>query len=140
MDFLNLEVYFMNDFGQLQLIWIRRLASETGRITALMEAGDLSVINLVRYKKSISEIDDYCRFVIEAQDWDNVKEIPKIVDEVEEKLFVHFYELIDHFDSEDAHLDSSNDDEYDIVLDLNDNPLRDVLFSLIDDEDMDIFL
>lgn len=130
----------MNDFGQLQLIWIRRLARESGRIIALMESGNLSVVDLVRYKKSISAIDEYCRFVIEAQDWDDIKNLPAIVDEVEEKLFIHFYELIDHFDDDEVHLDFSNEDNGEIYLKFDDDFLNEVVFSIIDDEDTDFYL
>ena len=130
----------MNDFGQLQLIWIRRLARETSRIETLMEVGNLSVIDLVRYKRSISAIDDYCRFVIDAQDWDNVGKIPEIIEEVEEKLFVHFFELIDHFDGEKVHLDFSNEDNGEISLNFDDISLEDITLTIIDDEDIDIFL
>lgn len=130
----------MNDFGQLQLIWIRRLARESGRIIALMESGNLSVVDLVRYKKSISAIDEYCRFVIEAQDWDDIKNLPAIVDEVEEKLFLHFYELIDHFDDDEVHLDFSNEDNGEIYLKFDNDFLNEVVFSIIDDEDTDFYL
>lgn len=130
----------MNEFGQLQLIWIRRLARETGRITALMEAGNLSVVDLVKYKKSISSMDGFCRFVIESQDWDDVKRIPEIVEDVEEKLFLHFYEMIDRFDGEGAHLDFSKEDEGKISLNFDDASLEDIVFTIIDDEDIDVFL
>ena len=50
----------MNDFGLVQLIWIKRLVSETSRINTLVECNRLSHADLNRYKSVISSIDDFC--------------------------------------------------------------------------------
>ena len=73
----------MNDFGLVQLIWIKRLVSETTRINTLIECNSLSKKDLNRYKSVISAIDDFCAFVINSQNWRDVKNISSIVDEVE---------------------------------------------------------
>ena len=82
----------MNDFGLVQLIWIKRLVSETSRINTLIECNRLSRTDLNRYKSVISAIDDFCAFVINSQNWRDVKNISKTLDEVEMVLFQHFYE------------------------------------------------
>ncbi len=87
----------MNEFGITQLIFLRRLGMETERVNVLFESGNLGVRDLIRYKNSISSIDDFCNFVVNSQDWGDLENIDKIVESVEEKLFVHFYELIDQF-------------------------------------------
>ena len=83
----------MNDFGLVQLIWIKRLVSETTRINTLIECNRLSKRDLNRYKSVISAIDDFCAFVINSQNWRDVKNISSIVDEVEMVLFQHFYDI-----------------------------------------------
>ncbi|MBQ6813655.1 MAG: hypothetical protein IJP12_03355 [Methanobrevibacter sp.] len=128
----------MNDFGQLQLIWIRRLARETARISTLVELGNLSVVDLVRYKKSISSIDSYCHFVINSQDWDDVGKIPEIIEDVEEKLFVHFYQLIEDFDSDNIHLDFSGEEE--LSLEFDDDLFDAIKFLIVDEDDVGVFL
>ena len=84
----------MNDFGLVQLIWIKRLVSETARINTLIECNRLSERDVNRYKSVISAIDDFCAFVINSQNWRDFKNISSIVDEVEMVLFQHFYEQI----------------------------------------------
>ena len=122
----------MNDFGLVQLIWIKRLVSETARINTLIECNRLSKKDLNRYKSVISAIDDFCAFVINSQNWRDVKNIPKIVEEVEMVLFQHFYEQIDAFEDEEVHLDLSRDDEVNLKFK---NPLiEDQRFDVIDDE------
>ena len=122
----------MNDFGLVQLIWIKRLVSETARINTLIECHHLSEDDLNRYKSVISAIDDFCAFVINSQNWRDVKNIPKIVEEVEMVLFQHFYEQIDAFEDEEVHLDLSRDDEVNLKFK---NPLiEDQRFDVIDDE------
>ena len=122
----------MNDFGLVQLIWIKRLVSETSRINTLIECNRLSRNDLNRYKSVISAIDDFCAFVINSQNWRDVKNIPKIVEEVEMVLFQHFYEQIDAFEDEEVHLDLSRDDEVNLKFK---NPLiEDQRFDVIDDE------
>lgn len=101
----------MNDFGLVQLIWIKRLVSETARINTLIECNRLSKKDLNRYKSVISAIDDFCAFVINSQNWSDVKNISSIVDEVEMVLFQHFYEQIGAFEDEEVHLDLSSGDE-----------------------------
>ena len=122
----------MNDFGLVQLIWIKRLVSETARINTLIECHRLSESDLNRYRAVISAIDDFCAFVINSQNWRDVKNIPKIVEEVEMVLFQHFYEQIDAFEDEEVHLDLSRDDEVNLRFK---NPLiEDQRFDVIDDE------
>ena len=122
----------MNDFGLVQLIWIKRLVSETARINTLIECHRLSEDDLNRYKSVISAIDDFCAFVINSQNWRDVKNIPKIVEEVEMVLFQHFYEQIDAFEDEEVHLDLSRDDEVNLRFK---NPLiENQRFDVIDDE------
>jgi hypothetical protein len=122
----------MNDFGLVQLIWIKRLVSETTRINTLIECNRLSKKDLNRYKSVISAIDDFCAFVINSQNWRDVKNISNIVDEVEMVLFQHFYEQIDAFEDEKVDLDLSSSDEVNLRFE---NPLLDdMTFSVIDDE------
>ena len=122
----------MNDFGLVQLIWIKRLVSETTRINTLIECNRLSKKDLNRYKSVISAIDDFCAFVINSQNWSDVKNISNIVDEVEMVLFQHFYEHIDAFEDEKVDLDLSSSDEVNLRFE---NPLLDdMTFSVIDDE------
>ena len=122
----------MNDFGLVQLIWIKRLVSETARINTLIECNRLSKKDLNRYKSVISAIDDFCAFVVNSQNWRDVKNIPKIVEEVEMVLFQHFYEQIDAFEDEEVHLDLSRDDEVNLKFK---NPLiADQRFDVIDDD------
>jgi hypothetical protein len=122
----------MNDFGLVQLIWIKRLVSETTRINTLIECNRLSKRDLNRYKSVISAIDDFCAFVINSQNWRDVKNISNIVDEVEMVLFQHFYEHIDAFEDEKVDLDLSSSDEVNLRFE---NPLLDdMTFSVIDDE------
>ena len=122
----------MNDFGLVQLIWIKRLVSETARINTLIECNRLSKKDLNRYKSVISAIDDFCAFVVNSQNWRDVKNIPKIVEEVEMVLFRHFYEQIDAFEDEEVHLDLSRDDEVNLRFK---NPLiENQRFDVIDDE------
>ncbi|WP_407462263.1 hypothetical protein [Methanobrevibacter sp.] len=122
----------MNDFGLVQLIWIKRLVSETTRINTLIECNRLSKKDLNRYKSVISAIDDFCAFVINSQNWRDIKNISSIVDEVEMVLFQHFYEQIDAFEDEKVDLDLSNSDEVNLRFE---NPLLDdMTFSVIDDE------
>ena len=122
----------MNDFGLVQLIWIKRLVSETTRINTLIECNRLSKRDLNRYKSVISAIDDFCAFVINSQNWRDVKNISNIVDEVEMVLFQHFYEQIDAFEDEKVDLDLSSSDEVNLRFE---NPLLDdMTFSVIDDE------
>ena len=122
----------MNDFGLVQLIWIKRLVSETSRINTLIECNRLSVNDLNRYKSVISAIDDFCAFVIDSQNWGDIKNISKTVEEVEMVLFQHFYEQIDAFEDEEVHLDLSRDDEVNLRFA---NPfIEDKTFDVIDDE------
>ena len=122
----------MNDFGLVQLIWIKRLVSETARINTLIECHRLSESDLNRYRAVVSAIDDFCAFVINSQNWRDVKNIPKIVEEVEMVLFQHFYEQIDAFEDEEVHLDLSRDDEVNLRFR---NPLiEDQRFDVIDDD------
>ena len=122
----------MNDFGLVQLIWIKRLVSETSRINTLVECNRLSHADLNRYKSVISSIDDFCAFVIDSQNWRDIKNISKTVDEVEMVLFQHFYEQIDAFEDEEVHLDLSRDDE--VNLRFNNPLIEDKSFNVIDDE------
>lgn len=122
----------MNDFGLVQLIWIKRLVSETARIRTLIECNRLSKNDLNRYRSVISAIDDFCAFVINSQNWRDVKNIPKILEEVEMVLFQHFYEQIDAFEDEEVHLDLSGCDEVNLRFE---NPfIEDKRFDVIDDE------
>ena len=122
----------MNDFGLVQLIWITRLVSETARINTLMECNRLSKADLDRYKSVISAIDDFCAFVINSQNWRDIRNISKTVEEVEMVLFQHFYEQIDAFEDEEVHLDLSGDDEVNLRFK---NPfIEDQSFNVIDDE------
>ena len=122
----------MNDFGLVQLIWIKRLVSETARINTLMECNRLSKADLDRYKSVISAIDDFCAFVINSQNWRDIRNISKTVEEVEMVLFQHFYEQIDAFEDEEVHLDLSGDDEVNLRFK---NPfIEDQSFNVIDDE------
>lgn len=132
LNFFYFEVFFMNDFGLVQLIWIKRLVSETTRINTLIECNRLSKKDLNRYKSVISSIDDFCAFVINSQNWRDVKNISNIVDEVEMVLFQHFYEQIGAFEDEKVDLDLSSSDEVNLRFE---NPLLDdMTFSVIDDE------
>ncbi len=125
----------MNDFGLVQLIWIKRLVSETARINTLIECNRLSERDLNRYKSVISAIDDFCAFVINSQNWRDVKNISSIVDEVEMVLFQHFYEQIDAFEDEEVHLDLSVDDEVNLRFE---NPfIENQRFGVIDDNDLE---
>ena len=124
----------MNDFGLVQLIWIKRLVSETSRINTLIECNRLSRTDLNRYKSVISAIDDFCAFVINSQNWRDVKNISKTVDEVEMVLFQHFYEQIDAFEDEEVHLDFSREDENEINLRFKNPFIEDQSFEVIDDE------
>ena len=122
----------MNDFGLVQLIWIKRLVSETSRINTLIECNRLSRTDLNRYKSVISAIDDFCAFVINSQNWRDIRNISKTVEEVEMVLFQHFYEQIDAFEDEEVHLDLSGDDEVNLRFK---NPfIEDQSFNVIDDE------
>ena len=125
----------MNDFGLVQLIWIKRLVSETARINTLIECNRLSERDLNRYKSVISAIDDFCAFVINSQNWRDVKNISNIVDEVEMVLFQHFYEQIGAFEDEEVHLDLSGDDEINLRFE---NPfIENQRFGVIDDNDLE---
>ena len=124
----------MNDFGLVQLIWIKRLVSETSRINTLIECNRLSRTDLNRYKSVISAIDDFCAFVINSQNWRDVKNISKTLDEVEMVLFQHFYEQIDAFEDEEVHLDFSREDENEINLRFKNPFIEDQSFEVIDDE------
>ncbi|MCQ2961724.1 MAG: hypothetical protein MJ235_05240 [archaeon] len=125
----------MNDFGLVQLIWIKRLVSETARINTLIECNRLSERDLNRYKSVISAIDDFCAFVINSQNWRDVKNISSIVDEVEMVLFQHFYEQIGAFEDEEVHLDLSVDDEVNLRFE---NPfIENQRFGVIDDNDLE---
>ena len=125
----------MNDFGLVQLIWIKRLVSETARINTLIECNRLSKKDLNRYKSVISAIDDFCAFVINSQNWGDVKNISSIVDEVEMVLFQHFYEQIGAFEDEEVHLDLSGDDEVNLRFE---NPfIENQRFGVIDDNDLE---
>lgn len=84
----------MNEIGQLQLIWIRRLASETERIRTLNDCDELTRHDLNRYIKKISEMDDFCKNIIESKNW-NLNNITSSIEEVENELFVHFYEVLE---------------------------------------------
>lgn len=130
-ELFYLEVFIMNDFGLVQLIWIKRLVSETTRINVLIECNRLSKKDLNRYKSVISAIDDFCAFVINSQNWRDIENISRIVDEVEMVLFQHFYEQIDAFEDEEVHLDLSGDG-----VNLNfENPfIENQSFDVIDDE------
>ena len=108
------------------------MVSETTRINTLIECNRLSKRDLNRYKSVISAIDDFCAFVINSQNWRDVKNISNIVDEVEMVLFQHFYEQIDAFEDEKVDLDLSSSDEVNLRFE---NPLLDdMTFSVIDDE------
>lgn len=122
----------VNDFGLVQLIWIKRLVSETSRINTLIECGQLSRNDLNRYKSVISSIDDFCAFVINSQNWRDLRNISKIVDEVEMVLFQHFYQQIDAFEDEDVDLDLSQGDE--VSLRFNNPFIEDRTFAVIDDD------
>ena len=125
----------MNDFGLVQLIWIKRLVSETARINTLIECNRLSERDVNRYKSVISAIDDFCAFVINSQNWRDVKNISSIVDEVEMVLFQHFYEQIGAFEDEEVHLDLSGDDEVNLRFE---NPfIENQRFGVIDDNDFE---
>ena len=125
----------MNDFGLVQLIWIKRLVSETARINTLIECNRLSKKDLNRYKSVISAIDDFCAFVINSQNWSDVRNISGIVDEVEMVLFQHFYEQIGAFEDEEVHLDLSGDDEVNLRFE---NPfIENQRFGVIDDNDLE---
>lgn len=125
----------MNDFGLVQLIWIKRLVSETARINTLIECNRLSERDLNRYKSVISAIDDFCAFVINSQNWRDVKNISSIVDEVEMVLFQHFYEQIGAFEDEEVHLDLSGDDEVNLRFE---NPfIENQRFDVIDENDLE---
>ena len=125
----------MNDFGLVQLIWIKRLVSETARINTLIECNRLSKRDLNRYKSVISAIDDFCAFVINSQNWRDVKNISSIVDEVEMVLFQHFYEQIGAFEDEEVHLDLSGDDEVNLRFE---NPfIENQRFGVIDENDLE---
>ena len=125
----------MNDFGLVQLIWIKRLVSETARINTLIECNRLSKKDLNRYKSVISAIDDFCAFVINSQNWSDVKIISSIVDEVEMVLFQHFYEQIGAFEDEEVHLDLSGDDEVNLRFE---NPfIENQRFDVIDENDLE---
>ena len=122
----------MNDFGLVQLIWIKRLVSETSRINTLIECNRLSRNDLNRYKSVISAIDDFCAFVVNSQNWEDVKNISKTLEEVEMVLFQHFYEQIGAFEDEEVHLDLSRDDKVNLRFA---NPfIEDKTFDVIDDE------
>jgi hypothetical protein len=125
----------MNDFGLVQLIWIKRLVSETARINTLIECNRLSERDLNRYKAVISAIDDFCAFVINSQNWSDVRNISGIVDEVEMVLFQHFYEQIGAFEDEEVHLDLSGDDEVNLRFE---NPfIENQRFDVIDENDLE---
>ena len=125
----------MNDFGLVQLIWIKRLVSETARINTLIECNRLSKKDLNRYKSVISAIDDFCAFVINSQNWSDVNNISSIVDEVEMVLFQHFYEQIGAFEDEEVILDLSWDDEVNLKFE---NPfIENQRFDVIDENDLE---
>ena len=125
----------MNDFGLVQLIWIKRLVSETARINTLIECNRLSERDVNRYKSVISAIDDFCAFVINSQNWRDFKNISSIVDEVEMVLFQHFYEQIGAFEDEEVHLDLSGGDEVNLRFE---NPfIENQRFGVIDDNDFE---
>lgn len=84
----------MNEIGQLQLIWIRRLSKESERIRTLNDCDELTRHDLNRYIKKISEIDDFCKNIIESKNWD-LNNITSSIEEVENELFVHFYEVLE---------------------------------------------
>ena len=125
----------MNDFGLVQLIWIKRLVSETARINTLIECNRLSERDVNRYKSVISAIDDFCAFVINSQNWRDFKNISSIVDEVEMVLFQHFYEQIGAFEDEEVHLDLSGGDEVNLRFE---NPfIENQRFGVSDDNDFE---
>ena len=125
----------MNDFGLVQLIWIKRLVSETARINTLIECNRLSERDVNRYKSVISAIDDFCAFVINSQNWRDFKNISSIVDEVEMVLFQHFSEQIGAFEDEEVHLDLSGGDEVNLRFE---NPfIENQRFGVIDDNDFE---
>ena len=125
----------MNDFGLVQLIWIKRLVSETARINTLIECNRLSERDVNRYKSVISAIDDFCAFVINSQNWRDFQNISSIVDEVEMVLFQHFYEQIGAFEDEEVHLDLSGGDEVNLRFE---NPfIENQRFGVIDDNDFE---
>ena len=125
----------MNDFGLVQLIWIKRLVSETARINTLIECNRLSERDVNRYKSVISAIDDFCAFVINSQNWSDVRNISGIVDEVEMVLFQHFYEQIGAFEDEEVHLDLSGGDEVNLRFE---NPfIENQRFGVIDENDLE---
>ena len=125
----------MNDFGLVQLIWIKRLVSETARINTLIECNRLSERDVNRYKSVISAIDDFCAFVINSQNWRDFKNISSIVDEVEMVLFQHFYEQIGAFEDEEVHLDLYGGDEVNLRFE---NPfIENQRFGVIDDNDFE---
>ena len=118
----------------VQLIWIKRLVSETTRINTLIECNMLSRADLNRYRAVISAMDDFCAFVINSQNWNDSKNISRIVDEVEMVLFQHFYEQIDAFEDEEVHLDFSLEDENEINLRFKNPFIEDKSFGVIDEE------
>ena len=125
----------MNDFGLVQLIWIKRLVSETARINTLIECNRLSKKDLNRYKSVISSIDDFCAFIINSQNWRDVRNISRTVEEVEMVLFQHFYEQIDAFEDEEVHLDLSSGDEVNLNFE---NPfIENQRFDVIDENDLE---
>ena len=125
----------MNDFGLVQLIWIKRLVSETARINTLIECNRLSKKDLNRYKSIISSIDDFCAFVINSQNWRDVRNISRTVEEVEMVLFQHFYEQIDAFEDEEVHLDLSSGNEVNLNFE---NPfIENQRFDVIDENDLE---
>ena len=128
----------MNDFGLVQLIWIKRLVSETSRINTLIECGKLSKRDLNRYKSIISSIDEFCAFVVESQNWDDVENLSNIVDEVEMVLFQHFYEQIDVFEDEKVHLDFSSKDGDEVSLKFENPFIENISFGVIDDETFEL--
>jgi hypothetical protein len=111
------------------------LVSETARINTLIECNRLSKKDLNRYKSVISAIDDFCAFVINSQNWRDVRNISSIVEEVEMVLFQHFYEQIGAFEDEEVHLDLSGDDEVNLRFE---NPfIENQRFGVIDDNDLE---
>ena len=128
----------MNDFGLVQLIWIKRLVSETSRINTLIECGKLSKRDLNRYKSIISSIDEFCAFVVESQNWNDVENLSNIVDEVEMVLFQHFYEQIDVFEDEKVHLDFSSKDGDEVSLKFENPFIENISFGVIDDETFEL--
>lgn len=86
----------MNELGQLQLIWIRRLSKETERIRTLNECNQLSFKDIEKYKNNLSEINSFCNYLINNKDW-KMENLIENIEEIEEELFVYFYNTLSEF-------------------------------------------